>query len=279
MKTAKKYLTSGEFAQLCKTSKATLRHYKDIRLLMPAWEDTNGYQYYETEQFYDYYLIHILKRTGTPLASIKSYMDRQNPESVLELLKTQLQYLTDEKKEIESMQQTISHAIANIELGLSGQLTAGSPQIIYMEEEHLIALPITELEETEEDIAFISLLHKYVSVCQHYGLNTDYQTGAILDESDFMLEQQTISHIYTKTGQPSESPYYRLKPQGYYLTFLDKGHWDTSSAYTVLAAYIREHRLQITGNIYAYDLAGYLLNGIEAHTMSLIMVPTERTFL
>lgn len=37
-------LKAGEFAHLCGTTKETLRHYKDIGLLMPVAKAENGYQ-------------------------------------------------------------------------------------------------------------------------------------------------------------------------------------------------------------------------------------------
>ena len=38
-------LKAGEFAHLCGTTKETLRHYKDIGLLMPVAKAENGYIY------------------------------------------------------------------------------------------------------------------------------------------------------------------------------------------------------------------------------------------
>ena len=48
----------------------TLRHYKDIGLLIPARQGGNGYSYYDVEQFYGFYAIAIFRQTGTPLEEI-----------------------------------------------------------------------------------------------------------------------------------------------------------------------------------------------------------------
>lgn len=275
MKTEGKYLSSGEFAKLCKTSKVTLRHYKDIGLLKPAAEGRNGYLYYEPEQFYDYYLIYILKKTGTSLAEIKAYQNHQNPQSVLELLKTQKIRLSELKCEMEQMERVVSHFIENIEQGLDSRYDMDSPVVEYQKEEHMIAIPVAELQEKDEEIGFISLLHRYVAICQEHGLTTDYQTGAILSREEFLKGKQKVTHIYTKIEKPNDSPYYRRKPSGFYFTLLDKGHWDTAASYETLLEHIKKHHRMVTGDVYAYDLAGYLLNGIEEHTMSLIMVPVD----
>ena len=50
MERQKGWLTSGAFAALCGTTKETLRHYKDIGLLLPVHQGDNGYFYYDVEQ-------------------------------------------------------------------------------------------------------------------------------------------------------------------------------------------------------------------------------------
>ena len=56
------WMTSGAFAALCGATKETLRHYKDLGLLLPAHRGENGYFYYDAEQFYDFYAIAIFRR-------------------------------------------------------------------------------------------------------------------------------------------------------------------------------------------------------------------------
>ncbi|MDU2291527.1 MAG: MerR family transcriptional regulator [Clostridium celatum] len=63
----KSLFTTGKFAELCETTKETLRHYKNIGLLKPEVKEQNGYQYYSQSQLYDYYLINTLKNTGVSI--------------------------------------------------------------------------------------------------------------------------------------------------------------------------------------------------------------------
>ena len=49
MEREKSWLTSGAFAELCGTTKETLRHYKDMGLLLPAHRGDNNYSYYDVE--------------------------------------------------------------------------------------------------------------------------------------------------------------------------------------------------------------------------------------
>ena len=70
MERKKGWLTSGAFATLCGTTKETLRHYKDVGLLLPVHRRENNYFYYDVEQFYDFYAIFILSSEGVALADV-----------------------------------------------------------------------------------------------------------------------------------------------------------------------------------------------------------------
>ena len=63
--------TTGEFAKLAQVSKRSLRHYKKIGLLEPAYTDlSNGYQYYSTNQLPILNRIIALKNLGLSLDQI-----------------------------------------------------------------------------------------------------------------------------------------------------------------------------------------------------------------
>lgn len=81
----KGWLTSGAFAALCSTTKETLRHYKNVELLLPAHQGDNGYFYYDVEQFYDFYAISIFRQTGTPLEEICRCLRGQDTTKTIEL--------------------------------------------------------------------------------------------------------------------------------------------------------------------------------------------------
>ena len=67
-------LKAGEFARLCGTTKETLRHYRDIGLLVPVAKAKNGYQLYSPLQLSDYLLVSSLQQAGCSLHEIKGYL-------------------------------------------------------------------------------------------------------------------------------------------------------------------------------------------------------------
>lgn len=273
MERQKDWLTSGTFAVLCSTTKETLRHYKDIGLLTPAHQGDNGYFYYDVEQFYDFYAISIFRQTGTPLEEIRRCLQGQDTSQTLALLREQRGRLEAEWQKLAHMDFVLSSALHNLEFGSVSDMV---PQTAWFEAEHLLALPVEELEElttpaASENEILIAVLERCQKLCVQYRIQTDFQLGAIHQPGE-QGGPGAISHLYTRIKEKADFPYYMEKPAGHYVYLCCRGHWDISEGYAVLKSYILEHGLDIKGNFYACDLAGFILNGVEKNAVSMISV-------
>ena len=273
MERKKGWLTSGAFAALCGTTKETLRHYKDVGLLLPAYQGDNGYFYYDVEQFYDFYAISIFRQTGTPLEEIRRCLQGQNTAKTLELLREQRVRLEAERQKLEHMDFVLSGALRNLEFGPGPDMV---PRTGWFEREHLLALPVRELEglmplKASEEELLIVVLERCRALCSQYGIQTDFQLGAIHQPGE-QGGPGAISHLYTRIKEKADFPYYQEKLAGNYLYVCCRGHWDISAAYVTLDAYIREWGLRTAGPFYACDLAGFILNGVEKNAASIISV-------
>src|SRR5438105_7778761 len=68
-------ITIGEFAAASRLSRKALRLYGENGLLPPAWVDPpTGYRHYRLEQLHTATLIALLRRSGMPLAAIRSFL-------------------------------------------------------------------------------------------------------------------------------------------------------------------------------------------------------------
>ena len=273
MERQKGWLTSGAFAALCDTTKETLRHYKDIDLLAPAHRGDNGYFYYDVEQFYDFYAVSIFRQTGTPLEEIRRCLRGQDTAQTLALLREQQGRLEAERQKLEHMDFVLSSALRSLEFGPVPGMT---PQIGWFDAEHLMALPVEELEDlmtpmTSEDEMLIAVLERCQSLCGQYGIQTDFQLGAIHQPGE-RGGPGTISHLYTRIKEKADFPHYMEKPAGHYLYLCCRGRWDISEGYAALRSYILEQGLNPIGNFYACDLAGFILNSVEKNAASMISV-------
>ena len=273
MERQKGWLTSGAFAALCGTTKETLRHYKDIGLLSPAHQGDNGYFYYDVEQFYNFYAISIFRQTGTPLEEVRRCLQGQDAAQTLALLREQRVRLEAERRKLAHMDFVLSSALRNLEFGPVSDM---APQTAWFETEHLLALPVEELENlmtpaASENEMLIAVLERCQGLCRQYGIQTNFQLGAIHRPGE-QGGPGVISHLYTRIKEKADFPYYMEKPAGCYLYLCCRGRWDISEGYAVLKSYILEHGLDITGNFYACDLAGFILNSVEKNAVSMISV-------
>lgn len=273
MERNKNWLTSGAFAALCGTTKETLRHYKDVGLLLPAHQGDNSYFYYDVEQFYDFYAISIFRQTGTPLEEIRRCLQGQDTAKTLELLREQRVRLEAERQKLEHMDFVLSGALRNLEFGLGPDMV---PRTGWFEREHLLALPVRELEElmtpaANEDETLIVVLERCRALCSQYGIQTDFQLGAIHQPGE-QGGPGAISHLYTRIKEKADFPYYKEKPAGNYLYLCCRGRWDISAGYAALNRCILEQGLETIGDFYACDLAGFILNSVEKNAASMISV-------
>lgn len=267
------WLTAGAFAALCGTTKETLRHYKDVGLLVPRRQGDNGYFYYDAEQFYDFYAISIFRQTGTPLKEIRRCLRGQDAAETLDLLREQRDRLEAERQKLEHMDFVLSGALRNLAFGPVPDMT---PQTGWFEREHLMAIPASELEGLTagadgEDGMLIAVLERCRELCGQYGIQTDFQLGAVRQPGE-QGGSGTISHLYTRIKEKADFPYYMEKPAGHYLYLCCRGRWDISEGYALLARHRDREGLRTRGSVYACDLAGFILNGVEKNAVSMISV-------
>lgn len=273
MKREKGWLTSKAFAALCGTTKETLRHYKNVGLLLPAHRGDNGYFYYDVEQFYDFYAISIFRQTGTPLNEIRCCLERQSINETAALLREQRFRLDTERKKLDHMEFVLSSALRNLEFNPGPDMV---PRTAWFEQEHLLSLPVEELERlippaASENEMLIVVLERCQELCMQYGIQTDFQLGAIHPQVSRGIPGE-ISHLYTRIKEKTDFSYYRKKPAGNYLYVCCRGRWDISEGYAALEAHIRRQGLRIEGPFYACDLAGFILNSVEKNAASMISV-------
>ena len=103
------YFSTGEFAKLCNVNKKTLFHYDEIGLFKPEIVKENGYRYYSIYQLEIFDMIYTLRDLGVPLKEIKSFMDKRNPNRVVELFEYKTNEIENEIKLLRRKQEIMSN--------------------------------------------------------------------------------------------------------------------------------------------------------------------------
>lgn len=106
---------AGKFAQVCQTTKDTLRYYDEIGLLKPASINENGYRVYSASQIIDFLTIASLQEAGCSLEEIRNFQRQHDPAMTLRLFNSKKAEIEAKAREIERKQQLIESAIASLQ--------------------------------------------------------------------------------------------------------------------------------------------------------------------
>lgn len=97
--------STGEFAALCGTTKATLFHYDKMGVLTPKRDPDNNYRYYTDKQISDFDAIASLVEMGTPLAEIRDLWQNWDLERYLNLLDQKEKEMQEREERLRYMRQ------------------------------------------------------------------------------------------------------------------------------------------------------------------------------
>lgn len=109
------FLSTKQFADLCKVEKRTLFYYDEIDLLKPNYVGGNGYRYYIADQFDTMSMIKALQSIGMSLSDIKALMKEKDLGKNTMILKQQIKRLQDKQQELKAMEDFLIQTNGQIE--------------------------------------------------------------------------------------------------------------------------------------------------------------------
>ncbi|OAS82218.1 MerR family transcriptional regulator [Metabacillus litoralis] len=200
------YLTTGEFAKLCKVNKQTLFYYDQIGLLSPVLKSEKGYRYYTIRQFDLFIVIDLLKDLGMSLTDIKQYMQNKSPERFLSLMYQQ-------KEEIVKMRQEIETKEKMIETKLKLMEEASHLDFHQITYEHLpeATLYLSRNIENMSDEEFVEVFSDFIDELYVSHLDTGFPIGVITKREQILKGEFTnYSYFYIEQSNPKEGyPYFQ----------------------------------------------------------------------
>lgn len=279
------FLTTGEFAELCGTTKETLFHYDEIGILKPVWIGENRYRYYTPAQFFDYDLIRMMKYTGSSLNDIKWYFRHYNTAHFLEIFRKKQEEIAKKKQELEEISHFLSDTIKMTENALDD--VYDRPELKYEEEELLLVTQIIP-PEGENIHSVARRMGEHMKKCEEYGLKNRAVFGSIISKSVLLAGSEEENAYFSKIPEGTkwrktsgvEDENLRIKPAGYYAEVNHKGDYSTfGQGMKCLTDFIKKENLEVIGDGYAYDMISYLAGGEGDTYVVKIMIPirTDRS--
>lgn len=268
-----KYLTTGEFAKLCKINKQTLFYYDQIGLLSPVMKNEKGYRYYSISQFDLFIVIDLLKDLGMSLHDIQQYMQNKSPESFLTLMYQKKEEIIKMRKEIEAKEKIIDTKIKLME-------EASHLDFEQITLEHLpeATLYLSRNIENISDEEFAEVFSDFIDELYVSQLDTGFPIGAITKREQLLKGEFTnYSHLYIEQSNPKkDSPYFQAIA-GAHLIGYHIGD-DNTIQNTYKRLFSEMERLNLTIGEYAFEEYIYdtVVKNHKEHYVTKIMIQVRQ---
>lgn len=248
MKKDHTYLTTGQFAKLCHTTKHTLFHYRDIGLFEPIYTDENGYRYYHVLQYDSFFTIAQLCASGMPLAQIREYMDHRSPQQLVQLYQQQEEALARQIAELQRVRQRMQRQKTSIQ-----QVLESTPEVFCEEQAGgwlLCSGPVPQAEDYSMTAAIGDLVETAQSTI---AANT---LGMLCTQENAVHHGGLPCRFYVYTDSPKQ-PGSLEKPAGRYLAVYHHGAYETlPRSVQKLLTYAQKHGLELEPWIYSETILG-----------------------
>lgn len=201
-----KYLSSGEFAKLCKVNKQTLFYYDQIGLLTPVFRNEKGYRFYSIHQLELFNVIDLLKDLGMSLHDIQQYMNNKSPESFLKLMYRKKDEIVRKRREIEMKEKIIKTKINLMEEAL---LTDFNQISVEQLPEATLYLSRNIEHISNED--FFEVVSDFIDELYVSNLDSGFPIGVMTKREHILKGEYTKhSYMYMEQPQPKEGyPYFQ----------------------------------------------------------------------
>ena len=264
---AENYLSTGDFANLCKVNKQTIIYYDQIGLLTPVYRNDKGYRFYSLRQLELFNVIYLLKELGMSLQEIKNYMEEKSPELFYSLMTRQKEKVRQKQRLLEQLERRME---IKLEL-LEEAATVEVGHILFQQlPESYLYLSSTIKDVTDEE--FAKLVTQFINELHQQDLDTGFQIGGLTKREQLIVKDYTnYSYLYIKQPQQQE-PYLKIAA-GMYAIAYHVGTEDTiSDTYEQLLTEITQQNYDIGDYVmeeYIYD--GVVKNNEEDYITKIVV--------
>lgn len=266
----KKLLTSGQFAQLCRTSKDTILYYDKLGLLKPILVGDNNYRYYSVEQYCIFDRIKLLQDTGYSLEEIYQSVNFDNAK-YLELVEGVLEQTQAARKRLElkeQMLQVVIDQIKEIAVAKFDEL-----EFLNLKRHKFLTFVGQKTQKIGDIEDFVYMHHFAIEQMLNAGNNEQVILGAEIDIH--ALPQYQVKHIICTNEVLNKAGYKTLTLEAgkyacLYHSDTFEGHITTINQTIEKLQQVHHKQVQ---NIYIFDLYSIFSNYIpdEGYSMKYLM--------
>ena len=248
--------TTGEFANLCETTRKTLYHYERIGLLAPTVvDDANNYRYYSENDYFRFFIINVLADAGFSLEQVASIVQKGDLQVTMGHIKSARAALEKEIKQLKLRNACLRELEG--ELATWGEAEIGKPAL---KERPDYRYPIVANRAQHQDELdsmggfkealdnmkkfFEGDLAMLLAPMGNSAPVRQFLDGNCSTSSDIVYDLLYLAPSVPITKKTASRIDVHLKPAGVYAEVYYTGPWGgILEAYDMLIAFLEEHEL------------------------------------
>ncbi|MBG9587567.1 MerR family transcriptional regulator [Cytobacillus firmus] len=268
-----KYLTTGEFAKLCKVNKQTIFYYDQIGILSPVMKNEKGYRYYSIHQLELFFVIDLLKDLGMSLNDIQQYMQNKSPESFLSIMYRKKEEIVKKRQEIEMKEKMIEAKIAIMEE--ASHLDFNRITLQRLPE---ATLYLSRNIQNISDEEFLEVISDFINELQISQLDSGYPIGSITKREQVLKgEFANYSYLYIEQPNPKEGhPYFRAVKGDFLIGYHVGSEKTIGDTYKRLFSEMERLGLALGEHVFEEYIYDTVVRNDKEHYVTKIMMEVDR---
>ena len=194
-------ISSGMFAQLCKTTRDTLRYYQEKGILVPRKNERNGYSYYSYAQIASFFFIRTFRELDCSVEDIQRYLLGGQQARFDTFVDKQYEALLAERAEIERKIAVIGGTRALLkeirQADTGGPALRTLPPGLALKVTAVRSSPATSVSEVMPDIL------RHLERCRLPGVQA-FPIGGAMKAEEFFAGQYRYCQVFSFAGPTAE---------------------------------------------------------------------------
>ncbi len=251
------FLTTGEFAKLCSTTKDTLRHYHEIGILIPQKNEENGYFYYSVSQVTAFYFISMFRQLDTPLKDIKTCLTASADMDYYNFCRGQLNSLVRMRSEIDKKIVALSNA--TMLMHHMKRIPEGQPHIFrFRERTTYIRTPIISKNALHaSDI--IEDIQRHIEYCNKKPEIITFPISATIAYEDFCNEKYQYKQLCsTIAARANDQDVFQMPSHKVVGCSCMDGSINIKEHFKTLRQYIHVNKLAVISDLFSINLFNFM---------------------
>ena len=257
-------LTVGQFAKLCGTTRDTLRHYYEQKIITPRVDPDNGYHYYSASQISSFFFITTMRQAGCSIQEIRDTINSSSKEAITKLANSKI---LDMQRELFLINKKIS--ALHLGMWILNTYEEHGYNKVYVGDIPDISVSKTPIRNSDSayhtaDIA--ADISEHLFKASGNGALSTFPTGVTIGYENLIKKHYVYNNIVSLSFLPAdEMDTQKLPSNRVVACYHEHNSSDIEKTYAKMVSYIKRNDLTPLSDLYSVSLIN-LYNKEKQHT-------------